>query len=276
MKRGQQIVLGILIVALGVIIAWRATYEKPETTNLALTISEDCIPSEIFQALNSTETNDKAELQKLINRDTEYINYLNSLIRFDDWTGKNQVYKNLIGQLTDNIEKYENQIFLIEEAEEEAWRRAIENSPSIEMCQQDHYLAATYIWNYFKYYGYSDYMIAGIMGNIMCEVGGGTLYIQWWLYGACYYGMCQWNNVYSAVWGTDLKTQCDFLRDTIEYEINTFGFVYRSGFKYKDFCQLQDAGAAARAFAASYERCASGSYGIRQNNAITAYNYFVN
>ena len=113
------------------------------------------------------------------------------------------------------------------------------------------------------------------MGNIMCEVGGGTLYIQWWLYGSCYYGMWQWNNGYSEIWGTDLKAQCDFLRNTIEYELNVFGFVYQSGFKYEDFCQLQNAGAAAKAFAACYERCASGSYGIRQNNAIMAYNYFV-
>ena len=72
----------------------------------------------------------------------------------------------------------------------------------------------------------------------MCEVGGGTLYIQWWLYGSYYYGMCQWSKGYSEIWGADLKAQCDFLRNTIEYELNVFGFVYQSGFKYEDFCQL--------------------------------------
>lgn len=271
MKRKQQIVLGILVIILGTIVIWRATYEEPKT----LTISEESIPSEIFQSLNHQESNDKEQLQSWINRDTNNINYLKSLIRFDDWSGKNQIYKDLIERISYNVVDYEEQIFLIQQQEEKARRQAIENSPSIEACQQDKYLAVTYIWNYFKYYGYNDYVIAGILGNIMCEVGGGTLYIQWWLYGPCYYGMCQWNNGYSEIWGADLKSQCDFLRATIEFELNTFGFVYRSGFKYNDFCQLQNAGDAAKAFAACYERCASGSYGIRQNNAMIAYNYFV-
>lgn len=48
MKRKQQIVLGILIIILGAIVMWRATYEEPK----ALTISEESIPSEIFQSLN--------------------------------------------------------------------------------------------------------------------------------------------------------------------------------------------------------------------------------
>ena len=39
---------------------------------------------------------------------------------------------------------------------------------------------------------------------------------------------------------------------------------------------MTDAQQAALAFAKSYERCGSGSYGIRQQNALKAYNYFVN
>lgn len=170
MKRKQQIVLGILVIILGTIVIWRATYEEPKT----LTISEESIPSEIFQSLNHQESNDKEQLQSWINRDTNNINYLKSLIRFDDWSGKNQIYKDLIERISYNVVDYEEQIFLIQQQEEKARRQAIENSPSIEACQQDKYLAVTYIWNYFKYYGYNDYVIAGILGNIMCEVGGGT------------------------------------------------------------------------------------------------------
>ena len=42
-----------------------------------------------------------------------------------------------------------------------------------------------------------------------------------------------------------------------------------------DFLNMTSITDAALAFAKCYERCASGSYTVRQNNAITAYNYFV-
>ena len=76
MKRKQQIVLGILVIILGAIIMWRATYEEPK----ALTISEESIPSEIFQSLNRQKSDDKEQLQSWINRDTNNINYLKTLV----------------------------------------------------------------------------------------------------------------------------------------------------------------------------------------------------
>lgn len=142
--------------------------------------------------------------------------------------------------------------------------------------KEEEYPAATYIWNYFKELGYNDYVCAGIMGNLMAEVGGQTLDIQYELYGNGYYGMCQWNQAYSKeVWGASLEEQCNFLRDTIAYEIDTFGYAYKKGFDYEDFLQLTDCKQAATAFAKAYERCGSGSYTIRQKNALAAYNYFI-
>lgn len=139
------------------------------------------------------------------------------------------------------------------------------------------YPAATTIWLYFKNLGYNDYVCAGIVGNLMAEVGGQTLNIQYWLKGNGYYGMCQWNTGYkSQVWGADLNGQLDFLANTIKYEINTFGFCYYSGFDYNNFLELNDAESAAKAFAKCYERCGSQSVSTRQNNALTAYNYFTN
>ena len=141
------------------------------------------------------------------------------------------------------------------------------------------YPAAAYIWQYFKDLGWNDYVCAGIMGNLMSEVGGQTLNIQYNLYssGGGYYGMCQWSKQYhSPIYGiNDLTAQCDYLRDTIQYEIDTFGHKYYNGFNLTEFLNLTDASQAALAFAKCYERCASGSYEIRQRNAITAYNYFV-
>ena len=141
------------------------------------------------------------------------------------------------------------------------------------------YPIAIEIWNYLKDLGYNDYVCAGILGNIMAEVGGNTLYIQYWLYDSSYthYGMCQWNvNYYNEVKGTDLYSQLDFLMKTIKYEIDTFGFKYQKGFKYEDFINLTNYEEAALVFAKSYERCAAKHYRVRQTNAKVAYEYFVN
>ena len=139
------------------------------------------------------------------------------------------------------------------------------------------YPAATQIWRYMKDLGWNDYVCAGIMGNLMAEVGGQTLDIQYWLQGNGYYGMCQWNKAHrSSVWGADLVGQCDFLRDTIKYEIDTFGYAYKKGFNLDSFLALTNERDAALAFAKCYERCNSNYYAIRQTNAEKAYNYFVN
>lgn len=139
------------------------------------------------------------------------------------------------------------------------------------------YPAATQIWRYMKDLGWNDYVCAGIMGNLMAEVGGQTLDIQYWLYGKSYYGMCQWNKAYcDGVWGADLTGQCDFLRDTIKYEIDTFGYAYKKGFNLDSFLAITNERDAALAFAKCYERCNSKHYAVRQDNAEKAYNYFVN
>ena len=139
------------------------------------------------------------------------------------------------------------------------------------------YPAATQIWRYMKDLGWNDYVCAGIMGNLMAEVGGQTLDIQYWLQGNGYYGMCQWNKAYrEKVWGADLVGQCDFLRDTIKYEIDTFGYAYQKGFNFNSFLNMSNERDAAKAFAKCYERCGSSTYTIRQNNDEKAYDYFVN
>lgn len=141
------------------------------------------------------------------------------------------------------------------------------------------YQTATTIWNYLKSLGYNNYVCAGILGNIMAEVGGHTLDIDPYLYDSSgsYYGICQWSSEYfPEVIDTGLTTQLKFLAKTIKSEINNYGYLYEDDFEYDDFLKLTDAEEAALAFAQSYERCWSGSYTSRQNNAIIAYDYFVN
>lgn len=140
------------------------------------------------------------------------------------------------------------------------------------------YPVATEIWNYLKSLGYNDYVCAGILGNMMAEVGGQTLDIQYWLYNPSgdYYGCCQWSMYYfPEIGGADLKTQLDFLRDTIKLNIDMFGNNYQQGFNYDKFLTLTDERAAALAFADCYERGAPQYNHCRINSAIIAYNYFV-
>lgn len=141
--------------------------------------------------------------------------------------------------------------------------------------KEEEYPEATYIWSYLKDLGYSNYVCAGILGNIMTEVGGNTLAIQPTIYGKGYYGMCQWNKVYSEIWGASLEEQCNYLRDTITYEIDMFGKAYKKDFGYTEFLNLEDVEKAALAFAKCYERCGASSYDSRKKNAVIAYNYFV-
>ena len=135
------------------------------------------------------------------------------------------------------------------------------------------YPEATLVWTSLKKQGYSDYVAAGILGNIMAEVGGQTLDIQPHLSNGQYYGMCQWNQGYN-IHGANLSTQINFLLKTIEYEFDTYGFLYQKNFNFNQFLKLKDEKQAALAFAKCYERCGRGSYYIRQSNASKAYNYF--
>ena len=129
------------------------------------------------------------------------------------------------------------------------------------------YPYATYIWIYLtQQLGYNDAVAAGIIGNCMAEVGGQTLNIQYWIGGSGYYGMCQWSRRYfPGVIGADLPNQCQFLANTMNRQF---------GSSLSNFLNLQDPSNAALMFAKKYERCSSASYGVRQRNAMNAYNFF--
>jgi hypothetical protein len=142
------------------------------------------------------------------------------------------------------------------------------------------YPVATTVWLFLKKeLGYSDYVCAGIMGNMMTECGGQTLKLNPNIYGydnlTSYYGLCQWSKGgHGEVHGTDLNYQLEYLKKTIEYEFNSYGFKYEKHFKYESFLELQNAEQVALAFAKCYERCDSRWYDIRLINANKAYEYF--
>ena len=143
------------------------------------------------------------------------------------------------------------------------------------------YPEAQIVWNALIDYGLSPEVASGIMGNIMAEVGGQTLDFSEWRYWSrgTHYGICQWgggrkqdllNN-----FGPDLKDQVAFLLYELEREMNSYGYIYKTGFGYDKFIAMTDVEQAALAFAKSYERCSSKYYNIRMTNAKKAYNYFM-
>ena len=64
---------------------------------------------------------------------------------------------------------------------------------------EDKYYYATKTWLFLKQAGYSDVVASAIIGNMMIETGGRTLYLDPTLYDKAtgtYYGLCQWSLKY--------------------------------------------------------------------------------
>lgn len=144
-----------------------------------------------------------------------------------------------------------------------------------EYVSSEKYSTAATVWNYLRNLGYSKVICAGILGNMMAEVGGQTLALEPFMYDDGYYGLCQWSLYYNPnISGASLEGQLDFLANTIKSEMNNFGYKYYNGFGYNAFLRMTDIEDATLAFAMCYERCASWAYSVRVSNAYTAYDYF--
>ena len=225
-----------------------------------------------FKEMTYVESNDKAVLTAELETCKDYEFRLINLMNNKDLVDERHLVKEELIDVRGLISEYQEQVSAIEA--EEARIEAMWSEKSGE------YPVATQVWRYMKEeLGWNDYVCAGVMGNMMAEVGGQTLNLQPYLYGhsgANYYGLCQWSSrYYPSIQGADVDAQLDFLASTIKKELDTYGYLFRSGLDYEAFCNLTDAEDAAMAFAKAYERCGSGSYGVRQRNAINAYNYFV-
>ena len=239
-----------------------------------------------FKEMTYVESNDKAVLTAELETCKDYEFRLINLMNNKDLVDERHLVEEELIDVRGLIGEYQEQISAIEaeEARIEAEEARIEAEEArIEAMRSEksgEYPVATQVWRYMKEeLGWNDYVCAGVMGNMMAEVGGQTLNLQPYLYGhsgANYYGLCQWSSrYYPSIQGADVDAQLDFLASTVKKELNTYGYLFRSGLDYEAFCNLTDAEDAAMAFAKAYERCGSGSYGVRQRNAIKAYNYFV-
>lgn len=225
-----------------------------------------------FKEMTYVESNDKAVLTAELETCKDYEFRLINLMNNKDLVDERHLVEEELIDVRGLISEYQEQVSAIEA--EEARIEAMWGEKSGE------YPVATQVWRYMKEeLGWNDYVCAGVMGNMMAEVGGQTLNLQPYLYGhsgANYYGLCQWSSrYYPSIQGADVDAQLDFLASTVKKELDTYGYLFRNGLDYEAFCNLTDAEDAAMAFAKAYERCGSGSYGVRQTNALKAYNYFV-
>ena len=156
------------------------------------------------------------------------------------------------------------------EKEIEQLKGQLSNTVNTSFIADGNYDQATQVWNGLKALGLNDYVCAGIMGNIMAEVGGQTLDISRWSQTAnkSYYGICQWSGSRKQRllndFGTTLNDQIRFL------SVELFEVIPKGN----SFYNMQDEKEAALYFAKYYERCGSGSYGVRQSNATKALQYF--
>lgn len=124
------------------------------------------------------------------------------------------------------------------------------------------------VYEYLNKKGFTDPVIAGILGNMMAECGGQTLELRWDIYGGggSYYGLCQWSLYYNpAVKGRDVTGQMDYLMSNIEKNMRYFGG------NYNYFRSIKNAGEAARYFANYYERGSGASVRVKNANKALAW-----
>ena len=227
----------------------------------------------------------KAEVHEL--KETDDINELNDLIadcasRMDAATQMAEACKTLGYEEDDPVIKLAEEEYSNAESDMNYYQELLADAEKAlrkkeKALREKKYPAASTVWHYLtETMELNEHVAAGILGNMMAEVGGQTLDLQVDCSGRGYYGICQWSRKYMVydITGSNLDTQLEYLNKTIEDEFAVFGDLYASGFTYQDFCNMQNAQDAAKAFAVVYERCGSGSYSVRKSNAVKAYEYY--
>lgn len=255
----SNLILTVIGIILAAILSLNVVYAAPVQT-IASTI-------EITPVMVYVETDDRAELRRLIDDAIKRRDAAENVLTSNPTDWRLQWARQEYTMSNDAIIYYSAALQATYDNEwQEARQRIIDG---------DKYAAADYIWARLTDAGFSNYVSAGIMGNIMAEVGGQSLYIQYWLNNGEYSGICQWSKDYFPdASGKDLQAQVDYLLGNIEDIMNTCGDYYRWGFTYNDFIALDSAKAAAGAFCLCYEKCGTASYAIRQDNAVAALQYY--
>ena len=146
------------------------------------------------------------------------------------------------------------------------------------------YPEAQLIWDTMISWGWTPETCAGIIGNMMAEIGGGTLDLSDWnSNGGCGYGLIQWTggrrSLIKSRYGSypNIEQQLIFMRDELFGTNNTRQQVSSSVLnKIMNTSGNETPESIAFCFASNYERCASQYRARRQGYARIAYDYFMN
>ena len=146
------------------------------------------------------------------------------------------------------------------------------------------YPEAQLIWNTMISWGWTPETCAGIIGNMMAEIGGGTLDLSDWnSNGGCGYGLIQWTggrrSTIKSRYGSypTIEQQLIFMRDELFGTNNTCQQVSSSVLnKIMNTNGNETPESIAFCFASNYERCAKQYRAKRQGYARIAYEYFMN
>ena len=144
------------------------------------------------------------------------------------------------------------------------------------------YPEVQFIWDTMRFWGWSPETCAGIIGNMMAEIGGGTLDLSDWSSdGGCGYGLIQWTSsrryLIMSRYGScpTIEQQLIFMRDELFGENTTQQvssdvlniIMNTSGNETPESIALT--------FATYYERCGYSYRYMRQDYARIAYDYFM-
>lgn len=219
-----------------------------------------------------------AEYKSLYEEQKEVVS--DSQGKYEDTLKKNEKLNKTIKEYKQKIEVKDKKIATLKDKVEEVATTTTTAKPAVNSKSTDsgtvvkyegQYGQATTVWNYLiNNLKLNKYVSAGIMGNIMAEVGGQTLDISRWstYSGGSYYGICQWGGGRRSRllnnYGSSLEAQLKFLGVELFETIP----------KTSSFYDMQNEKEAALYFAKYYERCSSAYYSVRQTNATNALNYF--
>lgn len=253
LKKHRTQVKNIIILALVISVLFSIitmiTYKSLYNEQIELTHSAK-IDSEALKNQKGVLIKEKSELSKQIAE-------LN--VKIQEQTKQIESYKTKIDNLTTELENLKS--------ENAKLNNKVANTTTY---PDTNYTQSRAVWNHLKSLGLNDYVCAGILGNIMAEVGGQTLDISRWstFDQTHYYGICQWaggrkDRLLNEFGGT-LEAQIKFLG------VELFEVIPENN----SFYDMQNEKEAALYFAKYYERCGSASYAVRQTNATKALEYF--
>lgn len=142
------------------------------------------------------------------------------------------------------------------------------------------YPEAKQTWDTLISWGWSAETAAGIIGNMMAEVGGGTLDLSRWNSDkGCGYGLCQWTSgrasgikyKYGAY--PNIEQQLQYMKDELLGENGVRAQVTET--ERTQILEGQSPEQVAYAFASYFERCGVRYRARRQDYARIAYDYFM-